>query len=230
MSSTGDYVARCMAATLVFDVNETLLDLSSLRPGFVAIFGDAGLMGEWFARMLHGSLVANHTGNHRPFGTIGTEALLALATRRGRDLSPSVAAALVDSMRGLPAHPDVAPGLESLRQAGHRCVTLTNGAPDVARDQIHNAGLDQFFDGQFTVEATARFKPAPEPYLDTLDRLDVEPSDAMMVAAHDWDIAGAAAVGMQTAFVARPGAVWGIPGCAPTLSTPDLVALADALS
>jgi 2-haloacid dehalogenase len=31
--------------------------------------------------------------------------------------------------------------------------------------------------------------------------------EAMMVAAHGWDIAGAQAAGLQTAFVARPGKV-----------------------
>ena len=69
-------------STLIFDVNETLLDLSALRPAFVEAMGSAETMGEWFARMLHGSLVANHTNAYRPFGMIGVEALLMVAAKR----------------------------------------------------------------------------------------------------------------------------------------------------
>jgi 2-haloacid dehalogenase len=37
--------------------------------------------------------------------------------------------------------------------------------------------------------------------------MGVKPGEALMVAAHGWDVAGAEAAGMQTAFVARPGQV-----------------------
>ncbi len=219
-----------MPLTLVFDVNETLLDLAPLRPGFERLFGDPGLIGEWFARMLHGSLVANHIGAFRPFGTIGVEALMTMASKRGLDLAPAAADTLVGTMRDLPPHPDVAEGLQRLRRLGHRTVTLTNGAPDFAADQIRHANLSHLFDHQFTVAASGRFKPAPEPYLDTLDRLGIAPTDAMMVAAHDWDIAGARAVGMHVAFVNRPGAVWSLPGEPPELAPSDINRLADALT
>jgi 2-haloacid dehalogenase len=36
---------------------------------------------------------------------------------------------------------------------------------------------------------------------------EVAPSDAVLIAAHDWDVAGAAAAGLSTAFVAREGRV-----------------------
>ncbi|GED43237.1 hypothetical protein HHA02_25660 [Cobetia marina] len=38
-----------------------------------------------------------------------------------------------------------------------------------------------------------------------LDKLDVDPEEAMMVAAHGWDVAGAKEAGLQTTFIARPG-------------------------
>lgn len=38
-----------------------------------------------------------------------------------------------------------------------------------------------------------------------VDQMKVEASEAMLVAAHGWDIAGANAAGFQTVFVARPG-------------------------
>ena len=60
-----------MAKVLVFDVNETLLDLGSLREPFARAFGDATSLGEWFARLLHGSLVATVTDAYEDFASIG---------------------------------------------------------------------------------------------------------------------------------------------------------------
>jgi hypothetical protein len=50
-----------------------------------------------------------------------------------------------------------------------------------------------------------------------------------MVAAHDWDIIGARAVGIPGAFVARPGVVWTVPHDRAQWVVPDIVGLAGAL-
>lgn len=215
---------------LIFDVNETLLDLRALRPGFVEVFGSSDPMGEWFARMLHGSLVANHVGNYRPFGQIGAEALMVLALKRGIDVSPDRVAEIVEGMRSLPAHPDVPEALERLRGAGYRLVTLTNGSSEAVADQLRNAGLAGFFERSFSVDAVSRFKPAPEPYLHACALAAVDVDRAMLVAAHDWDIIGARAVGMEGCFLARPGVVWGLPDPPPDVVASDLRDAAERLA
>lgn len=215
--------------TILFDVNETLLDLGSLRPGFAALFGSAEPMGEWFARTLHGSLVANHTNRYRPFGLIGTEALVTLAQRRGANVSPDQAVELVAQMRRLPAHPDVPGALERLRATGHRLVTLTNGSTDTVSDQLTNAGIAHLFERSISVDAIRQFKPAPAVYLHATAMLGVDVDRALMVAAHDWDIIGARSVGMPGAYLARPGTVWGMPDDPPELVTGDVAQLADRL-
>jgi 2-haloacid dehalogenase len=48
-----------MVNTIVFDVNETLLDISALEPEFERIFGDGAVIERWFLQLLHYSLVAN---------------------------------------------------------------------------------------------------------------------------------------------------------------------------
>jgi len=58
-------------AFLAFDVNETLLSLAPIKAKFEEAFGIGAPLGEWFSRMLHGSLVANHVGDYRSFGEIG---------------------------------------------------------------------------------------------------------------------------------------------------------------
>ena len=67
---------------LIFDVNETLLDLTELRAVLAEALGGGERLAEWFFRLLHGSLVANTTDSFRSFETIGIEALRAVASRQ----------------------------------------------------------------------------------------------------------------------------------------------------
>jgi 2-haloacid dehalogenase len=207
---------------IFFDVNETLLDLSGLKPRFVEVFGSADAMSEWFVRMLHGSLVANHVGNHRPFGLIGAEALMVLAQKRGVEVDPGRAAEIVESMRTLPAHPDVPAGLDALRAAGFRLVALTNSSSDAVTDQLTNAGIADRFERAISVDSVGRFKPSPDVYLHAAMQVNVDIDRAMLVAAHDWDIVGARSVGLPGAFLARPGVVWGMPDNPPNIVSGDL--------
>ena len=214
---------------LVFDVNETLLDLSSLASGFKTIFGDTRSMGEWFARMLHGTLVANHLDAYRPFGVIGVEALMIVAEKRGVSIGEPQAADIVAAMAELPVHPDVIPALERLVDAGYRTATLTNGSTKMANAQIENAGIHVFLQRIISVEEVGRFKPDPLPYRHAAEVMDVTIDQTMLIAAHDWDVAGALSAGAQAAFLSRPGAVWSIPDPQPEIVAPDLGGIADAL-
>lgn len=192
-----------MASMLVFDVNETLLDLSALREPFAEVFGDASPVGEWFARLLHGSLVATLTDSYQDFGAIGRRALEAVAARRGVELSDERRDAILGTMRRLPPHPEVPGALARLRDAGFPIAALTNSSGPTARTQLEHAGLIGLFDEVLSVEEVRRFKPAPEPYLMAAERLGVQPEQMRMVAAHDWDVWGAMKAGCAAAYIAR---------------------------
>lgn len=214
---------------LVFDVNETLLDLSPIGEDLRSLFGNPPPMGEWFARMLHGSLVANHLDSYRPFGVIGVESLLTVAAKRGVDLGESQASAIVASMAELPAHPDVIPALERLVDAGFRTVALTNGSTRAANAQIENAGLHPFIQRVVSVEEVRRFKPDRLPYLHVAEVHEVPIERTLLIAAHDWDVAGALRAGAQAAYVDRPAAVWSLPDERPRIAAPDLGGVADLI-
>lgn len=217
-----------MARVLVFDVNETLLDLTALRDPFARAFGDAAPMGEWFARLLHGSLVATLTDSYEDFASIGRRALDAVASRRGRELQEAERQAILGTMRELPAHPEVPDALSRLRSAGFPLATLTNSSPEMARAQLEHAGILALFDHVLSVEEVRRYKPAPEPYHLAAERLGVDPSDVRMVAAHDWDVWGAMQAGCAAAYIART-AVPFVLGRPPDVTGPDLSAVADVI-
>jgi len=214
---------------IAFDVNETLLSLAPIRTKLEGIFGEDPPMGEWFARMLHGSLVANAIDNYRSFGDIGVESLLTVAVKRGLSLRGEDAVDVVAEMLSLPPHPDVPGALERLHDVGFVMVALTNGSTVVATDQIKNAGLEPYLQRVISVEEVGRFKPDPIPYLHAAAVMGVSIGDLTLVAAHDWDCAGATAAGAGTVFVKRPGAVWSIPADMPDVVVGDIADLADLL-
>lgn len=227
-SCGGQYRWVARPQVLIFDVNETLLDLTALRSVLVEALGGGERLAEWFFRLLHGSLVANATDSFRSFETIGVEALQAVAQRQDVDLSAEDAAALVAGFRSLPPHADVPDALRRLA-ADFRLVALSNGSPTGIPAQLTNAGIIDHFEQVLSVEDVGRFKPDPAPYLMALDRTGATAETALMVAAHDWDIIGARAVGTPGAFITRPGVVWTVPHELPALTVPDIGALADSL-
>jgi 2-haloacid dehalogenase len=204
---------------LVFDVNETLLDVSALAPHFVRIFHDAGTLREWFSTLLLYSQVATLTDLYRDFSTIAGAALEMVAKGRGVVLSAEDRTGVLEAMLSLPAHPDVREGLQRLRDEGFRLVALTNSSRHAVEAQIANAGLLDLFEHTFSVDAVRRFKPAPEPYRFVAGELGVDTSGLRMVAAHAWDIVGAMRAGCAAAFVARPGK-----SLYPLAPLPDIVA------
>ena len=214
---------------LVFDVNETLLDLSSLEPHFLRAFKSRDVLREWFSTVLLYSNVATIAGPYSDFGAIGAAALDMTAAGRGITLSDGDRTAVLSGMRTLAAFPDVRPGLERVRNAGFRVVTLTNNAPAVVEQQLKSAGLADLVERAFSVDAVKKFKPAPEPYRYVARELGVTTRDLRMVAAHAWDVVGALQAGCAAAFITRPGKVLYPLGPKPDIVAADIVAAAERI-
>lgn len=192
---------------IIFDVNETLLDLTPLKKSVgKALGGREDLLPLWFSTMLHYSLVETLTDEYHSFGEIGTAALMMVAETQGLELGYDEAKeAVVTPLMSLPPHPDVVEGLKALHKAGFRIVSLTNSSTIGVETQFKNAGLTDLFQKRFSVDSVKKYKPHPDTYRFVLNDLGVQPQDALMVAAHAWDLAGAKHVGLQTAFIKRHG-------------------------
>jgi 2-haloacid dehalogenase len=214
---------------IVFDVNETLLNLSSLDPLFELIFGDGRIRREWFATVLRYSQVVTIAGPYADFSALGRAVLDMLAASRDVRLTSEHRDRMQAGLLSLPVHAEVPAALERLRAAGFRLVTLTNSAPSVVRQQLANAGVAMYFEHVFSVDAVRRFKPAPEVYALVARELAVPPHQLRLVAAHAWDVLGALRAGYAAAFVARPGQVLYPLGPQPDIVGADLVGVADQI-
>jgi 2-haloacid dehalogenase len=191
---------------LIFDVNETLLDIESLDLHFERIFGDAQVLREWFGQLVMYSMVLTLSGHYADFATLGRAVMRMTAEIRRVTVTDDDLRSFADGMETMPAHPDAADGLAALREHGYRLVTLTNSPPKPdGRTPLHNAGLGDYFERQFSVDPHRVFKPSPQLYTNAADELCVPTSDCMVVAAHAWDLIGAQATGMSGALITRPG-------------------------
>ena len=97
--------------------------------------------------------------------------------------------------------PDTVAGLTRLRRR-YVISPLSNASFAGMVYLARFAGLP--WDCILTAENARRYKPAPEVYLTAIELLGVAPGEAMMVAAHNYDLAAARAHGMRTAFIPRP--------------------------
>lgn len=189
---------------IVFDVNETLLDIDTLAPLFARLFGDDKILREWFAQLVLYSQTMILSGLYTPFGELGVGALQMTADIHQVTLTDDDINEFKQRMADMPAHPDAIPALTKLRTVGFRLVTLTNSASNASNTPLEKAGLNEFFEQSFSVETVEKFKPAPETYQMVAKEMSVAMSDLCLVACHLWNTIGAQAAGCQGAFVTRP--------------------------
>ncbi len=192
--------------TILFDINETVLDLSELRGLFAQSFGEASVASLWFAILLHSSVVCALTGVRAKFADLAGNAIDSLAARKKVAVTSAQRADILGSFASLKPHADVAPALERLREAGLRTAAFSNSSLELAQSQVANAGLSHLFDAVISVEETGSFKPDPAVYRFAADRLERSPDRLLLIAAHDWDTHGAMSVGLNAAYIDRTGA------------------------
>jgi 2-haloacid dehalogenase len=211
---------------LVFDVNETLLDLADLDPVFAQLFGDKSARKSWFASLLHWSTVTTLTGTYQDFGALANACLDELAGKLDLSLSASDKQRVFDAIANLPLHAEVPGALARLESAGFTLVALTNSAQATVDEQFAQTGLTPLFSQVLSVQRAGVFKPHPQAYALAAQAMDCPLESLRLIAAHDWDVTGAIRAGCAAAFVARNGARLNPAGEIPDIVAPDLDAVA----
>ncbi|MGZ8178841.1 HAD-IA family hydrolase [Williamsia sp. SKLECPSW1] len=191
------------------DVNDTLSDLTSVEPAFV----DAGLHARdvriWYLSVLRDGFALTVFGENPSFADLGRDQLRSMLRRtdpsRAADSVDDAAGALLQSFVDAAPHADVVPGIVALAAVGVRVYTLSNGSADVARGLLGSTEAGSAITDYLSVADTRTWKPGPASYQHGLWCAGVEPSEALMVAVHPWDLEGARLSGLQTAWINRDG-------------------------
>jgi 2-haloacid dehalogenase len=133
--------------------------------------------------------------------TLHRESLDDLLRELDIEADETTRALLVRAWHLLPAWPDSVAGLGRIR-AKHTVAALSNGGFALLTRLVKNASLP--FDCVLSAELARTYKPDAAVYRTAAALLDVAPEQVLMVAAHKWDLVGARAAGLRTAFIDRP--------------------------
>jgi len=190
---------------IVFDVNETLLDLETMEPTFERIFGEKSAMRLWFANLIMYSAALTVAGCYVPFTDIGAAVMKMLADTRGIKIDDKDKKELTEKFSTMPPYPEVPPALRKLRNAGFRLFTLTDNLLEVQTRQLERGGIVDLFERRFSADGVKHHKPSREAYAHVEKELGAKPSQFCLIACHTWDRLGAVAAGWKAALIRRVG-------------------------
>src|SRR5712671_2402533 len=173
---------------IVFDVNETLLDLETMEPTFERIFGEKSAMRLWFANFIMYSAALTVAGCYVPFTDIGSAVMKMLADTRGIKIGDKDKKELTERFSTMPPYPEVRAALGKLRDAGFRLFTLTDNLLEVQTRQLEHGGIVDLFERRFSADGVKHHKPK-----------------LCLIACHTWDTLGAVAAGWEAALIKRVG-------------------------
>ena len=190
---------------IVFDVNETLLDLETMEPTFERIFGEKNAMRLWFANLIMYSAALTVAGCYVRFTDIGGAVMKMLADTRGIKISDADKKELTEKFSTMLPHAEVPAALRKLRNAGFRLFTLTDNLLEVQTRQLTHGNIVDLFERRFSADGVKHHKPSREAYAYVEKELGAKPSDFCLIACHTWDTLGAVAAGWEAALIKRPG-------------------------
>lgn len=186
--------------TVVFDIIGTCFSLEKPRQRLVELGAPPHALELWFAQTLRDAFALSHAGGYRPLKEVLEAELPRTMKVLDVDLSTTQLSHVVNSFSELELQPGAMNAFQILTLAGWQLVALTNGSEDSTRKLLERANAIQHFASIFSCDAIGKTKPHPDVY--AMAGRDTQ-EDVWMVAAHAWDIAGAARSGLRTAFITQ---------------------------
>jgi len=117
-------------SVIVFDVNETLIDIEALGPLFGRVFGGGRVLREWFGQLLLYSMTTTLSGLYEDFFAPGRGAFEMVGAVHGVAVRAADVEALREGLLTMPAHPDAKEGAGGAGAGG-----LLAGHPDELASQ-----------------------------------------------------------------------------------------------
>jgi 2-haloacid dehalogenase len=203
--------AKANVQALLFDVFGTVVDWRGSIIAELTRFGAGkGIAADWAAftddwRGMYQPAMEEVRSGRRPWTILDAlhrESLDALLAKYGIAGLSEVEKDHVNRVwHRLKPWPDAVEGLKRLKSR-YIIGTLSNGNVGLLTRMAKSAGLP--WDVILGAETARAYKPLPQAYLASAALLNLDPGQVMLVAAHNGDLAAASAVGLRTAFVARP--------------------------
>ena len=186
--------------TVVFDIIGTCFSLEKPRQRLVELGAPAYALELWFAQTLRDAFALSHAGSYQPLREVLEAELPRTMKVLGIDLNTTQMSHVVKSFAELDLQPNALEAFQILIKAGWQLIALTNGSEDSTRKLLERANAIQHLSNILSCDAIQKTKPHPDVY--AMVKRDTQ-DGVWMVAAHAWDIAGAARAGLRTAFITQ---------------------------
>jgi 2-haloacid dehalogenase len=193
------------ASVLAFDVYGTLIDPFRMEDHLRPLFGDWAKEATelWRGKQLEYSFRRALMKKYENFDVCTAQALRFVSRQWDISLDEETLRILLEQYLRLPAYPDVPAALEQLEARGFKIVACTNGTEQAVRGLLKRAGVFARFSGIVSVDPIRTFKPDPAVYEYLVAQVRAEKEMVCMISSNPFDVIGAKACGLRTAWVQR---------------------------
>jgi 2-haloacid dehalogenase len=190
----------------VFDAYGTLFDVHSAVGKHRERLGDIAdrVSTVWRTKQLEYTWLRSLMKRHADFWQVTQDALdfaFEMHSLKDSQLSKDLMGAYLE----LDCYPEVPGALSELKTYGFKIAILSNGTPTMLEAAVKNSRLESMIPQIFSVETAGVFKPDPRVYQIAVDELGVKPEEIVFQSSNAWDAAGAAAFGLNVAWINRFG-------------------------
>jgi 2-haloacid dehalogenase len=184
--------------TVVFDIIGTCFSLNRVADALSRAGAPPHALPLWFAQSLRDAFALSHAGGYQPLKAV-LEAELPRTLRQLQvNATPDQSREVIGAFGQLEPQPGLTELVASLAADNWRILALTNSSVDAVAGLLERAGIGRYFAKLLSTDQVQKMKPHPAVY--ELARREAE-GEAWMIAAHAWDIQGAARAGLRTVFI-----------------------------
>ncbi|TXB61494.1 haloacid dehalogenase type II [Phaeodactylibacter luteus] len=213
---------------LVFDAYGTLFDVNSINQTLQELLPQQAqeVAAIWRRKQLEYTWLRTLMGQYRDFYALTEEALAFALHQCGASLEEPQQRQLMGAYYRLKVFPDVPEALSTLAQS-HTLAVLSNANPSLLERATAWNGIDEHFSALISADEIQHYKPVPAVYALAEARLGLPAKEMLFVSSNTWDVAGAAAAGLQTAWLNRNDSAGQLEqlGYPPLAAFPSLAAL-----
>jgi len=221
-----------MADVLAFDLYGTLVNPLAIAAHLTEILGADGseVSRQWRAKQLEYSFRLTVMGSYLDFRAVTAAALEFALASADLCLTSGQRRDLVERYDHLPPFTDAGPALRALAEGGFELAVLSNGTPDMIAACLASSGLDTWITHQLSADEVRAYKPSARVYLYAAQGMGRPARQLRLISANAFDIVGAGAAGMRTAWVNRAGTPFDTIGEPPEIVVSDLGQLPQMLA
>lgn len=193
------------APVLAFDVYGTLIDPFHMEEHLGPVFGDKAKDASelWRAKQIEYSFRRALMQKYVPFDVCTAQALRFVSAQFGIPMSEDAHAQLMAKYLELPVYPDVTRALDEIAAQGFQIAACSNGTENAVRKLLEHAGILPHFSKIVSVDPIRTFKPDPAVYEYLVAELHARRDNVWLISSNPFDIIGARACGVRTAWVQR---------------------------